>query len=293
MAGKVLNIKVCNPLKLRSGLTGNYHAICHYSYNLPLPTIKMKILHKILVIVLIGFSSQVKADYASYSDSLRLRIESKNYVIIHFHDWSQNSKDKRYEMISTHQDLFTLENDYSYIECIDKKTDSVIFRKPCPALTRIEISENEKYIIGISKIKLWNPIHLVVFDNTGNLIKKRHFSPEEAKLSRSDCDTFKLKFPKQFAYLDSIDRIYLVKDFVFIDYLSMGMPKKLGDAWSYLYDFNVRNHLSENFSESVTNWIFWYDEKTQDISFEVKNNQLYSISLFDYKGERINIRIDE
>jgi hypothetical protein len=36
MAGNVVNIKVCNPLKLRSGLTGNYHAICHYSYNLPL-----------------------------------------------------------------------------------------------------------------------------------------------------------------------------------------------------------------------------------------------------------------
>jgi hypothetical protein len=38
MAGKVLNIKVCNPPKLRSGLTGNYYAICHYSYNLPLGT---------------------------------------------------------------------------------------------------------------------------------------------------------------------------------------------------------------------------------------------------------------
>jgi len=38
MAGKVLNIKVCSPLKLRSGLTGNYHAIYHYSYNLPLAT---------------------------------------------------------------------------------------------------------------------------------------------------------------------------------------------------------------------------------------------------------------
>ncbi|RLD58183.1 MAG: hypothetical protein DRJ01_12905 [Bacteroidetes bacterium] len=36
MAGKVLNMKVYSPLKLRSGLTGNYHAICHYSYNLPL-----------------------------------------------------------------------------------------------------------------------------------------------------------------------------------------------------------------------------------------------------------------
>ncbi len=43
MAGKVLNIKVCSPLKLRSGLTGNYHAICHYSYNLPSPPSKTKI----------------------------------------------------------------------------------------------------------------------------------------------------------------------------------------------------------------------------------------------------------
>ena len=36
MAGEVVNIKVCSPLKLRSGLIGKYHAICHYSYNLPL-----------------------------------------------------------------------------------------------------------------------------------------------------------------------------------------------------------------------------------------------------------------
>ena len=42
MADKVLNIKDCSPLKLRSGLTGNYHAICHYSYNLPLTAILKK-----------------------------------------------------------------------------------------------------------------------------------------------------------------------------------------------------------------------------------------------------------
>jgi len=40
MAGKVLNIKAFIPLKQRNGLTGNYHAICHYSYNLTLATIK-------------------------------------------------------------------------------------------------------------------------------------------------------------------------------------------------------------------------------------------------------------
>ncbi len=37
MAGDVANIKVCIPFKLRSGLTGKKPAICHYSYNLPLP----------------------------------------------------------------------------------------------------------------------------------------------------------------------------------------------------------------------------------------------------------------
>jgi hypothetical protein len=40
MAGDVVNFKVCNPLKLLSGLTGKYHTLCHYSYNLPLGTSK-------------------------------------------------------------------------------------------------------------------------------------------------------------------------------------------------------------------------------------------------------------
>ncbi len=43
MAGKVLNLKVCGPLKLRSSLTGKCLAICHYSYNLPLYVILKKI----------------------------------------------------------------------------------------------------------------------------------------------------------------------------------------------------------------------------------------------------------
>ncbi len=42
MAGNLANIKVYSPLKLRSGLTGKCHAICHYSYNLPLPPSRKK-----------------------------------------------------------------------------------------------------------------------------------------------------------------------------------------------------------------------------------------------------------
>ena len=41
MAGVVVNMNFCSPLKLRSGLTGKYHAICHFSYNLPLAVIPL------------------------------------------------------------------------------------------------------------------------------------------------------------------------------------------------------------------------------------------------------------
>ena len=39
MAGKVLNINISSPLKLRIDLTGKDHEIYHYSYNLPLAII--------------------------------------------------------------------------------------------------------------------------------------------------------------------------------------------------------------------------------------------------------------
>ncbi len=48
MAGKVLNIKACCPLKLRSGLTGKYHAIYHYSYNLPSDCLKTSFHERII-----------------------------------------------------------------------------------------------------------------------------------------------------------------------------------------------------------------------------------------------------
>ncbi len=46
MAGKVLNMKVCSPLKMRSSLTGKCHEICHYSYNLPLGNINAEPRHE-------------------------------------------------------------------------------------------------------------------------------------------------------------------------------------------------------------------------------------------------------
>ena len=62
MAGDEVNFKVCSPLKLRSGLKGKYHAICHCSYNLPLPFIIKTDMRQLLTLIIaplvIGCSGQ-------------------------------------------------------------------------------------------------------------------------------------------------------------------------------------------------------------------------------------------
>jgi hypothetical protein len=246
-----------------------------------------------IIILVFGLIRKSKADSVSYSDSLKIQIETENLIVIHFHDWSNNSREARYKMISTHQDPFTTENDYSYIECINKKTGQRLFKKPCPALTIIQVSPDEKYILGISNIKLWNPFQLVVFDLFGNLIKKRHIEREEAKLNAREITEFKIKFPNQYRILDSLEVIHECKKHFYIDYAQMGMHEKIDEAWKYLYDFLSPNHLSDCFGGSVTNWVDWYFKDTSGIRFIYNDSKLFSISLLDLCKKRFEIRINE
>ncbi len=236
-------------------------------------------------------SNVLFADMIGYSSTLTLKIKSKNFIIVHYHDWTVKTNDTRFKMITTDQNPFTKDNNYAFIECINRKTGKVIFKKPCPALTKIEISNDERYIIGISKIMLWNPYQLVVYSTNGNLIKARHIESEEAKLTLKECTEFKKRFNNQYQYLDSVNSIYNGSNFVYIDF--MNMPEKLGKAWDFLLNHSCNNHLSDNFSESVTNWIFWFDEKNPGIHINYKKNNLHSISLLDPKQKRIEIKIKE
>ncbi|MFT6947905.1 MAG: hypothetical protein ACJARP_002337 [Vicingaceae bacterium] len=247
---------------------------------------------RIILSILCLFSPLLTlADGFGYNEIVELKVESKNYIVIHYHNWSMSTSDSRYKMISTDQDPFTSANDYAYVLCINKSTSDTIFNSPSPALTDIKISDDEKFIVGISKIMLWNPYQLVVFDTSGKVVKKQHISSSEAKLTKRHYEEFKIKFPKQYEYLKSIDRVYEVNKSYFIDFSSMGMPKKLGDAWSYLFDFYTTSHLSKNFSESVTNWVFWYFEDNPDLKFEYENGLLKYVTLLDPKNERIKIEI--
>jgi hypothetical protein len=195
----------------------------------------------ILTLIVSGCSGTAKADAFGYAEKRELKVTSKHYIIIHVHDWSEATRSTRFKMISTHQNPFTAENNYAYIKCIEKATGKLLFKKPCPALTRLEISPDEQYIVGLSDVKLWNPYQLVIFSTKGVLVKKRSFTGDGVALTKAEEKENQL--------------------------------------------------ISANFSESVTNWIYWFYEKDPKIQFYYKGTKLEAISLLDPKRKRIRISV--
>ncbi|GMO40639.1 MAG: hypothetical protein Ta2B_20460 [Termitinemataceae bacterium] len=239
-------------------------------------------------------SMPIFCDRAAYSEKVRIEIESENYRIIHVHDWSLSTKNERHEMmISKEQDPFRRSNNFAYIECIDKRIEKIVFHIPTSAFTHLFISENENYIAGISNIMLDNPYQLIIITITGDIIKKRHITSEEARMRYDDFTNFKNKFQSEFQFLQSRKRIFYIDSYYYIDFLGMS-PVLLGNGvFKFLLKYIHENHLSNNFSQSVTNWVFWFNESNPDLLFNYKNKELYSISILDQENKRIEIPIME
>ena len=251
----------------------------------------MKLPQYILIIGFLAISFLAKADPTSYSGEVTITAESKKYIAIHYHNWTSDTEEELYDMISTDQNPFDDNNNYAYLELIDKRTGKTIFKKPSTALTQIVISENEKHIVGISNIMVWNPYQLVIYDINGELTKKRNFSSEEAKLTKNEYDEFASKYYNECEKL--VEFTYHHNDHIYIDFLRMGMPTELGDAWDYLMDFIVPNHLTPNIWETTTNYVQWFHEEDPKMELNYDNDWLKSIKINDTKKERFEINISE
>ena len=248
----------------------------------------MKLLFGILFIICSNF---VFADRGSYSEIKEISIESRNYYIMHFHNWSDESREERFKMItSENQNIFDENNNYAYVRVVDKNTNEIILNIPSPALTHLSISEDEQYILGISNIMLWNPYQLIIININGEIIKKRHITPLEAKMNENEFNIFRNNFPNAFLNLQINKRIYYVDRYYFIDFFNLTL---MSEAFSYLLNYNTNNNLSNNISSSVTNWIFWFNEQNPNINFNYRNDELFSINITDPKNNVIEIMINE
>jgi hypothetical protein len=119
------------------------------------------------------YAIQVHADAVGYSSVFSCSAKSSQLLAEHHHDWSETTRDARWKMISTDKDLFTTQNTYSSLHVSDLRDGRQLFTAPVPALTHLWISEDSRFIVGISNIKLWNPIQVVVFCSRGTRLLAR------------------------------------------------------------------------------------------------------------------------
>ena len=124
----------------------------------------------LIAIVMTALTSVAWADAVGYSGIVACKAESERLSAEHHHDWSQATHDARWEMISTTRDVFTSKNTYASLVVTDKESHEQLFKVPTPALTYLWISDDSRFIVGISNIKLWNPIQVVVFNASGALV---------------------------------------------------------------------------------------------------------------------------
>jgi hypothetical protein len=222
-------------------------------------------------------------DAMAYSDIKHFMIESRNYYIVHYHNWSKVTGS-----------IFHNINNHSYIEVINKATNRKIFRVPAPALTHLYISEDEQYIVGISNIMIYNPYQLIIVNINGKILKKRHIAIMEARMNEQDFNNFRKNFPSAFHYLQSNKRIYSIDSYYYIDFFDLNLSVIFNKrTFDFLFNYITANHLSENISTSVTNHIYWFNKNNPNMRFNYRNNELYSINVLDQENIMMEILVNE
>ena len=242
----------------------------------------------ILTLCIIQCSQIVFADKVPYFGSSEIVVESENYKIVHTHDWSLKDAEWIYYLPFKYH-KYRVEN-FGTIHCINKRNGRTVFKRKCPPLTFIDISDDERFIVGLSNINIHNPSQLVIYNNNGRLLKKRHIALREMKLSIKEYKTLR-RSEKRELFRNKHYK-YKIGDSIYVDFPFINFVKR---KWISISEFHYisNNHLSPNFSSSMGNWIYWYNSSNPDIKYQMKRRKLIAISLLDPEAERFIVKIKE
>jgi hypothetical protein len=258
----------------------------------------LRTLHRLFLLscVLGMLTSRVcLADMVGYDSRTTIRGQNSRISAVHFHDWSDKTRGQRYALFSSlnhHEQIFSPEkNQFSYLKLFDRATGNLIFRASVPALTHLWISPDSKFVVGLSSIMLLNPYQVVVFTIDGKLLYKEHISSEVAVLTQAELTEYFRQFPKAKALL--LPRTRTIGDKAYVDGYIGGMPNVIGDrAFDRLLDFSQRHPYSPNFGQSVTNFVFWFDQRNPQVKMQEEGTAL-RLWLIDRKGQPFSIRVDD
>lgn len=252
MAGKVLNIKVCIPLKLRSGLTVNYHAICHYSYNLPLCVIEKRkslyILTDMRIIIVSIFLFCFNLSYSQFILGSHIRYNI-NIEWIKTLNTFNNIKGEVTEILDT-------EMEPSNCEFYEQKEQYVY------KLTNNKISEQYK-----------------IADNKPSETIKHEYNSKGYLIKSIYSDGF--KYLPSYKY-DSLNRIIEVRDEAKDGSICIDNQMKY-DSLNNLIEFH-RYHISTIFNKVFYSLVeFKYDNLNNIIQIRIKDFSRGNEDIYQYE----------
>ena len=128
---------------------------------------------------------------------------------------------------------------------------------------------------------------IIRFPHPKQLLAKRHITTRLACLTPEKYHTLSGSHSVQFAVLR--ERVWTSGGVVYVDFLTTGMQDRLGKLWQLLYSQACTPPWASNFSESVTNWVYWFDENDPAPVVVEAEGKPYALQLKDPKGGVLNM----
>jgi len=217
-----------------------------------------------------------RADYYPYQGSSSIEASTSKLIVRHSHDWATPPS---FDLLKDPDSPFRSSNKSAFVELWSGAPRKRLWRRPSPALSKLWISPDGSFIVGLSKIAWNNPYQLVVFSKTGELLKAEHVTVLAAQFSKEELEAFWIENPNLKAHLKPLTTEFggdYYVDFSFVD------PERYPDAGRELYRRKTVNPIYPGASASVSNWIWWYDSKSEP-SLHEQDGKLFLI-LQGYNG---------
>jgi hypothetical protein len=223
------------------------------------------------------------ADSVSYSGHHEVVASNGSWSVRHTHDWDWQKVDALIPDFSRNEKIFTLANDFAFTEFRDGS--KVLFKSPSPALTHVWISPDGQFVVGLSDVMLRNPYQLVIWKKDGSLLHREHISAEVAKLTLEQRKDFALRFPEAEKLLAS--SYFSRRGVLYLDFSEVF--NEIGEAaWKFLNSLRSPHPYSDDFYESVTNNVYWFDPKKPDINLTQKEGE-FTLALRSPNGKPMMI----
>ena len=235
-------------------------------------------------------TNEAAADRSAYAGTEDLIAYGAALTVKHHHDWSNVWSDDGFRLVFSDRAPFGVDAEVSSLEFLDGQ-GRLVQRTSSPPLTYLWVAPDSRYVVGLSSIKAGNFVQLVVFDARGRLMMKRRITPRLYCMRQARYEQLRRRHFDAFKQLDQASR---QMDLPFawregaMAYVALlwapatpSWPRLFGD----LITQKCESPYSPSFSETTTNFVFWYHEADPALEIIEHRGELQGVKLRDPKGE--------